>query len=249
MNKALIIISAITAAVMLLRTVGCSSLERRLLFYPTHRPADGVLTPWTKGGTIIGYARKVTSPGTVWLMLHGNGGQAADRIYAIPTFSAEDSVYILEYPGYGNRPGVPSKKAFDQAAQEAYLLLRDRYPELPVCVVGESIGSGPAASLAGLGRPPEKLVLIVPFDKLSLLAKDHFPSLLVDLVLTNDWDNSEALSRYKGTVDIFGAAADSIIPVRHAKALAAGVPSSRFVLIEGGHNDWSERGRVRIRNP
>ena len=181
-------------------------------------------------------------------MLHGNGGQAVDRRYAIPSFSSEDSVYILEYPGYGNREGIPSTKAFNQAAKEAYLLLRDTYPKLPVCVVGESIGSGPAASLAGLDHPPEKLVLVVPFDKLALVAKDHFPSILVDLILSDNWDNSEALSPYKGPVDIFGAAADSIIVVGHAKALAAGVPASTFVLIEGGHNEWSQHGRVRIRN-
>ena len=248
MNKTLIIISAITTAVILLRIVVCPSLERRLLFYPTHRPADGLLTPWTNDGTIIGYSRNVASPRNVWLMLHGNGGQAVDRIYAIPSFSSEDSVYILEYPGYGNREGIPSTKAFNQAAQEAYLLLRETYPKLPVCVVGESIGSGPAAYLAGLDRPPEKLVLVVPFDKLSLVANDHFPSILVDLILTDNWDNSAALSHYKGPVDIFGAAADSIIAVGHAQALAAGVPAATFVLIEGGHNDWAQHGRVRIRN-
>jgi pimeloyl-ACP methyl ester carboxylesterase len=182
-------------------------------------------------------------------MLHGNGGQAEDRIYAIPSFSADDAVYILEYPGYGKRPGRPSREAFDAAALEAYLLLRKTYPDRPVCVVGESIGSGPAASLATRDHPPEKFVFIVPFDRLSLVAKDHFPAMLVDLILSDDWDNAASLSRYKGPVDIFGAAADSIIPVGHAQALAARLPRSRFVLIEGGHNDWPEQGRVRIRNP
>jgi uncharacterized protein len=249
MNKLLLFVSAVTTTVILMRTVGCSSIERLLLFYPTHRPAAGALTPWTKDGAIIGYARKVASPRNVWLMLHGNGGQAEDRLYAIPSFLLEDAVYILEYPGYGSRPGVPSRKAFDQAAQEAYLLLRKTYPEGPVCVVGESIGSGPASFLATLDRPPDKLVLIVPYDRLSLVAKDHFPSFLVNLLLKTDWDNSAVLSRYNGRVEIFGAAADSTIPVRHAQALAAAVPGSRFVLIEGGHNDWPEHGRVKIRNP
>jgi pimeloyl-ACP methyl ester carboxylesterase len=50
-------------------------------------------------------------------------------------------------------------------------------------------------------------------------------------------------------VEIFGAEADTVIPIGHAKVLAAGVPSSKFVLIEGGHNDWSRQGRVRIKNP
>jgi hypothetical protein len=249
MIRKLISASVIVTAVILLLTLGGPSIERKLLFYPTHRPDDNGLTPWTKNGDHIGYSRKVESAKNVWLMLHGNAGQASDRLYAVPRFSPEDSVFILEYPGYGNREGVPSKEAFNRAAKEAYLLLRDTYPQIPVCVVGESIGSGPASSLAGLNPPPDKLVFIVPFEKLSLVAKDHFPSIVVSLILTDDWDNLGALSNYRGPVEIFAAESDTVISVGHAKALAAGVPSSKFVLIQGDHNDWSHQGRVRIRNP
>ncbi len=117
-----------------------------------------------------------------------------------------------------------------------------------MCVVSESIGSGPAAFLTGLNHPPDKLVLIVPFDKLSLVAEDHFPSFLVRLLLTDNWDNVRALSNYKGPVEIIGAESDTIIPVKHAKALAAGVPGSKLKIISGGHNDWSHKGRAAIRN-
>jgi hypothetical protein len=56
----------------------------------------------------------------VWLLIHGNGGQAADRAYALPSFSMDDSVFILEYPGYGSRKGKPSKKSLDAADRQAY---------------------------------------------------------------------------------------------------------------------------------
>jgi alpha-beta hydrolase superfamily lysophospholipase len=207
------------------------------------------LTPWKKAGDVIGYAREVDSPKNVWLLLHGNAGQASDRAYAIPSFSAKDSVYILEYPGYGNRKGKPSRKSFNQAAKEAYLFLREQHPNVPVCVVGESIGSGPATWLAKVSPPPDRLVLIVPFDQLSLVAKGHVPSLLVSLALHDDWNNVEALADYKGPVEIFGAEGDDVIPIRHAKALAAAVGSSKFVTIKGGHNEWSQEGKVCIRNP
>ena len=182
-------------------------------------------------------------------MLHGNGGQASDRIYAIPCFSPSDSVFILEYPGYGTREGIPSAEAFNRAAKEAYLFLRASYPQTPVCVVGESIGTGPATSLASLSPAPDKLVLIVPFDELSRVAEDHFPSYLVRLILKNNWDNVAALSNYKGAVDVFGAENDTVIPVRHAQALAAAVSSSKLLVMKGGHNDWSYPGRVQIKNP
>jgi pimeloyl-ACP methyl ester carboxylesterase len=245
----LIIVSVIAATIVLFLIFGLSSIERRLLYYPTHRPADNSLEPWVSNGRLIGYSREVRSPKNVWLMLHGNGGQASDRIYSIPRFSDADSVFILEYPGYGKREGVPSKAAFNQAAKEAYLILMKTYSKIPVCVVAESIGSGPAAFIAGLTPAPDKLVLIVPFDKLTLVAENYFPVFLVALILKDNWDNVEALSNYTGPIDIFGAEADTIIPVGHARALAAAVRQSRFVLIDGGHNDWALQGRVRIMNP
>jgi uncharacterized protein len=247
--KRYLIALIVLLVIILVFTVGRSALERRLLFFPTHGSHHDGLTPWVRDGGIIGYSRKVESPRNIWLMLHGNAGQASDRAYAIPVFSFEDSIYILEYPGYGSRNGVPSKETFNLAARQAYLLLRETYPKIPVCVVGESIGTGPASSLATLGQPPDKVVLIVPFDKLSRVAKDHYPSFPVKLLLRDDWDNVEALSKYKGPVEIFGAEADTIIPVRHAKALASALPSSRLHIIDGGHNDWSYNDRVRIRNP
>ena len=237
------------SALALLLLAGCSSVERSLLFTPSHNADTRGLTPWTTGGTVIGYSRSVESPRNVWLLMHGNAGQAADRAYALPSFSDRDSVFILEYPGYGVRAGMPSRASFDRAATEAYLLLRETFPSVPVCVVGESLGSGPASVLAGLPRPPDKIVLIVPFDRLSLVANDHLPSVLVWMLLSDNWDNKRALEGYRGPVEIFGARDDTVIPVQHAKALAAALQTARLTLIDGGHNDWALAGKVQVRNP
>ncbi|MEO6874987.1 MAG: alpha/beta hydrolase [Opitutaceae bacterium] len=247
-QKTILFLSA-AAVIVFLMTIGCSSLERKLLFFPTHRDADGQLSPWLKDGHVIGYTHRVASPKNVWLMLHGNGGQAADRVYALPCFSPDDSVYILEYPGYGSREGTPSSRSLNQAAMEAYQLLRATYPQTPICVVSESLGCGPASVLASGERPPDKVVLILPFDQLSLVAQDHYPAVVVSMLLHDNWDNVATLSKYHGPVEIFGARDDEIIPVAHAKALAAAVPTAKFILIDGGHNEWATPGRVTIRNP
>jgi pimeloyl-ACP methyl ester carboxylesterase len=185
----------------------------------------------------------------VWLLLHGNAGQAGDRVYALPSFLREDSVFIMEYPGYGMRPGSPSMAAFNAAAEQAYELLKARFPGRPVSVAGESIGSGPASVLARHRPPPDKIVLIVPFDVLSRVARHHVPFVPAELLLRDNWNNIEALRGYRGPVDIFGARDDTIIPVAHARALAASVPSARLHELEGGHNDWAEPGRVRLSYP
>src|SRR5262245_11696761 len=81
--KRLLISSTI---VILILMIGCSSIERRLLFYPSHHNSDNGLDRWTHNGEVIGFSRTVESPRNVWLMLHGNAGQAADRTYALPGF-------------------------------------------------------------------------------------------------------------------------------------------------------------------
>lgn len=229
-------------------TLGCVAFQRKLLYYPTHHQEKYGLVEWLHEGQLIGYAREVPSPKNIWLMLHGNSGQASDRVYALPSFSNHDSVFILEYPGYGSRPGSPSLASINAAAHQAYQALRIRFPDTPVCVVGESVGSGPAAFLAKTHQPPDKIVLIVPFDKLSRVAAHHYPFLPIGLCLRDNWNNLETLKGYKGVLEIFGARDDAIIPIVHAKALAESFPSSTFHEIAGGHNDWPATGQVRIVN-
>jgi surfactin synthase thioesterase subunit len=158
-----------------------------------------------------------------------------------------NSLYVLEYPGYGMREGSPSRNSMNQAASEAYHLLRARYTNTPVCVIGESIGSGPACALAGEKIPPDKIVLVVPFDSLVSVASEHYFFLPVRLLLRDAWDNVEALRHFAGPIDIFGAADDAIIPVAHARRLAKEIPGARFTAITGGHNDWADNEQVKIK--
>ena len=115
--------------------------------------------------------------------------------------------------------------------------------------MAESIGSGPACELATQPQPPDKMVLVVPFDTLKSVAADHVPYLPVGLILGDSWDNIRSLSAYKGPVEIFGALQDTVIPVKHARKLADSIPGAKFHGIPGGHNDWSGEGLVVVRNP
>ena len=247
----LIRVLILCAAGYLIFLAGIALLQRKLLFQPTRHSDDGALSRglshWKLEGSRIGYAHEVAAPKAVWLFLHGNAGQAGDRVYALPSFSPHDSVYILEYPGYGSRPGSPSKDSINRAATQAYEALRARFPGVPVCIAGESIGSGPSAFLAMHPHPPDKIVLILPFDTLTNVAAAHFPFLPVRLLLRDNWDNIASLREYKGPLEIIGAEADNIIPIQHARALAAGKPSAVFHEIQGGHNDWADGAKVKIR--
>lgn len=179
-------------------------------------------------------------------MMHGNAGQAADRDYVLRRLSEQDSLYVLEYPGYGSREGRPSLESMNQAASEAYQLLRSRNPNIPLCVLGESLGSGPACALAQENIPPDKIVLVVPFDSLASVASRYYPFVPVRLLLRDAWDNVVSLKRYTGLIDIFGARDDGIIPIEHARHLAKQIPGAHFIEITRGHNEWSETSQVTL---
>jgi pimeloyl-ACP methyl ester carboxylesterase len=244
-----ILVGALSVGTLFILLFGCSSIQRRLLYFPTHEPGSNGLTEWKYEGQLVGFAREVSSPKCVWLMLHGNAGQASDRAFALPNFSETDSVFIMEYPGYGVRKGTPSMRSFNEAALRAYDFLRALYPGRPICVVGESIGTGPASMLAALPRPPDKLVLVVPYDVLAKVAAEHFPFLPVCLLLRDKWNNVEALAHFQGPLEIFAASHDVVIPIAHARNLAATKSQAIFHEFPGGHSDSPRNPLVQFHYP
>jgi pimeloyl-ACP methyl ester carboxylesterase len=247
-SRRLLMLIALPVAGYLLLAALLALGQRHLLYFPSHALVPTRLEAWRRAGVTIGYCRKVENPANIWLMLHGNGGQAAQRDYVLPCLSDRDSFFVLEYPGYGGRPGQPSTQSINRAAAEGFDCLRREFPGTPLSVLGESIGSGPASYLAGRTDPPAKVILVVPFDTLANVAAEKMPIFPVRLILRDHWDNVRALAHYRGKVEVFGATRDKIIPVAHARRLAEQVPGVEFHAIAGGHNDWSTGGEVRVRN-
>lgn len=222
--------------------------QRRLLYFPTHyntgdMTAQQRLTRWEVEGGYAGYARIMKDASRIWFFIHGNGGQASNRDYVLQRIGLRDSIYILEYPGYGERPGRPTKARIDAAARHAYLALIRQYGVDRIVVLGESLGSGPACELARTAIPPKHIVLVVPFDSLTAVAQEAYPFLPVSLLLLDQWDNCEALKNYAGRLDIFGAKHDQVIPVHHARNLADSCLGAHYYEFDGDHG-WASGGQV-----
>ena len=112
-------------------------------------------------------------------------------------------------------------------------------------MLGESLGSGPACALARAATPPKHIVLVVPFDVLEDVAKEKFPLLPVSLLMVDRWDNIAALKNYSGRLDIFGALNDQVIPVHHARHLAASSPAAVYHEFPGDHG-WADSREVNL---
>jgi len=227
--------------------------QRWLVFLPTRIPA-GVITqvaqdhgflPWTNAdGLIVGWKMPSQSPsrGSV-LIVHGNAGCALSRDYlALPIHNAEAvDVYVLEYPGYGARPGSPSRKSIDTAAEEAFCLLPT---QLPRFLVSESIGTGVAGDLAA--KHPEAiagLAMLAPYHDLASVAQRRFWFLPAYYLLLDRFNPADALKHYHGPVSFVVAGEDEIIGPESGRRLFAGYagPKKLEVIPGAHHNDVADQ--------
>jgi alpha-beta hydrolase superfamily lysophospholipase len=228
------------------------TFQDRLIYMPTRAAEPALLelarteglAPWRDAaGTIIGWKSDRSKPAANRLLvLHGNGGMALHRGHFVRGFESLGDgrlwqVYLMEYPGYGARPGTPGKDAIVAALRHAWETLQAE-DQRPLYVLGESIGSGPACATTSLSSPPAGLCLVTPFFDLRTVAAHHFPWLPVKLLLRNQWDNTRALGDYRGPVAVVLASDDEVIPIEEGQRLydSAQNPKRLWTLPGAGHN-------------
>ena len=232
-----------------LTVAGCQS---KMLYFPTKHTesaalahaAESGIEPWRDAqGKLIGWTRPASRATARLLVFHGNAGCALDRIYYADAFGGGGrtwEVCILEYPGYGSREGSPGRNSFIAAGRAAVenLLATDKRP---VFLLGESVGSGTAAALAG--AMPEKIagvVMVIPFARLEEVAKAKFPWLPVSLLLRDKSDNIAALTAFHGPVAFVIAEDDDVVGAAQGRKLHAAYagPKKLIVLPGATHNNF-----------
>ncbi len=246
---------AILCAALALVLVAIWALQRRLLYFPdradraaSERRAQALgLEPWIEEGTLLGWRapHRAGARGKL-LVLHGNAGSALDRAYFVDALASAApglplDVYLLEYPGYGPRPGAPTQPVLLAAARAGIAAARRRGPG-PLLVAGESIGSGVAA-LAAAEAPAEVdgLLLVTPLASVPAVARRHYP-FVPAFVHRDAWRADGALPRYGGPVAFLVAGRDEVVFADLGRALYEAYPGPKRLWVEEGatHNglDW-----------
>jgi hypothetical protein len=220
-----------------------------MIYHPTRYPlgtfdavaARDSLNPWlNEAGQRVGWHSPASPTAPQILVVHGNAGSALHRIdFARQLQRVQPlNVYILEYPGYGERPGTPSQQNLLRAGTEAVQLLTNSGP---VYIIGESLGTGVAAYLAS--SFPESvagLLLFCPYNNLTDVAKYHTSSLVpVNLLLRDRFPSDQWLQNYRGPVAVLVAKEDRIVPARFGRRLYDGYngPKKLWEIPGAGHDD------------
>ena len=215
-------------------------VQRKMIYIPS-RARDYALpagfVDWrAPSGLLLGYKRVARGPNCLFF-LHGNAGNA--RSWAAATTAFPGDVFVLEYPGYGEREGAPSEASLKEAALEAF----DQLPagaRLTVC--GESLGTGVAEVL--MRQRADKislLVLITPFTSLQDMARAQMPFIPTGLLLKDRMPLYDPWLAYAGRSWVVLAERDEVIPPAQSKKYAdhAGPHRQVMVMPMATHNELS----------
>ncbi len=176
--------------------------------------------------------RYADGAGPVVLYFHGNASSTvAASGYAGFLLDAGLVAVLASYPGYSANPGAPSEAALQATAEAMEAWARARWPGRPLVAWGESIGTHPAAHLAGLGRA-DALVLDSPFTSVADAAAKHFPWVPgVRRLVRHRMDNLAALRAMPRRIPalVLVTAKDPVVPVVMGERIAAEVPGAEML--------------------
>jgi len=248
LQKRLLRVLWLLISIYLIVCVVVACMQRQMIYHPsafTSQQMDQMaqaarLERWKNpAGESIGLKRlspKQPAAGRV-LITYGNGDHAAGYSFLAADLQSVGAfdVFILEYPGYADRPGSPSQSSLFRAADEAFQLLPTNGP---VYLVGQSLGTGVAAYLAG--TYPDKVagvVLISPYNRLTGVAQFQMPVFPVHLLLVDRFPSEDYLHNYHGPVGMVVDGHDQVIPEKFGLRLYDGYagPKRLWEFPSGGH--------------
>jgi pimeloyl-ACP methyl ester carboxylesterase len=180
------------------------------------------------------------------LITHGNAGSALDRIWLAEALNLSErfDVYLLEYPGYGTRLGSPTQPRLYAAADQAIGLLAKGGP---VYLLGESLGTGVAAYVAGTYPDDVAAVLLIaPFHNLSDVAQYHMPIFPAKWMLRDRFPSAEQLRNYHGRLAVLLDGQDTVIPARFGRGLFESYdgPKRLWEVPKGTHTALPDQAEI-----
>ena len=193
----------------------------------------------TEDGLTLRAGYRPARPGMPTLLFfHGNSVDWQSTEFTTELAVARGyGVLAAEYRGYGGNPGTPSEAGLYADGRAALAWLQARGVALDrIVLVGNSLGSGVATELASRVRA-RALVLVSPFMSMTATAANKYPFVPVDSLLADRFENVAKIGRVAMPVLVVHGAADELIPLDHARRLAAANPAARLVALPGlGHN-------------
>lgn len=222
--------------------------QESLIFAPDKLPTDfafqfqekfeEINIPTTDGAALNTLLFKADSSKGVIFYLHGNAGSLESWGGVAQTYISRGyDVFLLDYRGYGKSSGeISSEAQFFDDAQRAYDVVKSRYAEDKIIVLGYSIGTGAAAMLAA-NNQPKHLILQAPYYSLVDMMEQHY-SFAPTFLLKYRFDIASFLPKIKIPITIFHGDNDSIIDYKASVRLKEFFKSGdKLITLPGGRHN------------
>ncbi len=222
---------------MLQRRDALMGKTRRLRQHPL---ADGFF--FSSGDRRISAVCVPGEPGVPALLLCHGIGETVEHWSAVQAVLRDRGVgsMVFNYSGYGRSDGPVRAEHCDEDLVAAYAALRSRVgPELPVFVLGFSLGSGIAAQGVAALRPPVAgLFLCEAFDCFREAACATGVPRFMLWAVADVWDTVASMRTITMPVCVVHSNADRLFPVAMAeKIVAACGGHGEMVVVSGLSHD------------
>lgn len=174
------------------------------------------------------------------IFLHGNGANVSTsmnvaRCHQLTLLGL--NVVAVEYPGFGESPGVPSEPGMVAAGMAAWHWLTRDLGVSPsrVALYGWSLGSGAATQVAA-DVDEAAVVLEGAFTSVADVAAEVYPYLPVRWLLRHPFASSARIGQASSPLLLLHARDDEIVPFAHAERLQQAARGLRHLVpLAGGH--------------
>jgi fermentation-respiration switch protein FrsA (DUF1100 family) len=177
------------------------------------------------------------NPAPAVVFCHGNAETVSDQIEIISRYRILGcAVLLVEYRGYGHADGKPGQAEIMADTEQFYdmLVARKEVDRTRIVFHGRSLGGGVAVQLAARHKPAA-LILRSTFTSVASMAHSYGgPSFLA----RHPFRTNKVLPHLDVPVLLFHGSRDSIIPVRHGRALRDMAKRVRYIEFDCGHNDF-----------
>jgi len=227
--------------------------QRALMYFPDRQrtppaaaglpQADEIMLDTADGEKVIAWHVPPRGDKPVVLYFHGNGGALNLRVDRFQKITARGvGLLALSYRGYGGSTGHPTEAGLIEDARAAYAYAAERYPGR-IAAWGESLGSGVAIAIAS-EKPVTHVILDSPFSAAVDVAADLYWFLPVRVLMRDQFRSDLRMRTVTAPVLILHGEADTIIPIRYAERLLAGIAGEKRMVryADGWHVDLDRHG-------
>lgn len=210
------------------------AFQERLIFYPRsihHPPPNPPAEPIEidRGAAILrGWVVNAASGGPLIVYFGGNAEEVSRNI---DNWAARQATTVLvNYRGYGDSTGKPGEPALRGDAIAISEWARGRFPDRPLVLFGQSLGSG-IAVLASPRVKPAAVILISPYRSVEHVARRTLPLVPVRTLLRHRFDAETAVAHLPRTL-VLASPRDEVIGFKENEAMIDAINAGTGGVVE-----------------